>query len=198
MLKIRMFNSLPPAERVACRTLGLAALVCRASLEDPSARDDAAAMHGLVLRWVYATGAEKGLSPEELRILETPPGELGREEVALAAWRLEHLSVLAWALGKVALPRANERHQPRWLARKVGFLDDGARRMVGEATLRPPGELLQYSVIIGEIVAHLEREIAASPDRETALALAVAAGRQAAISWLLGEARMEIENRADA
>jgi hypothetical protein len=73
-----------PSEQVAARTLGLAALVCRASLEDPSALEDARSMHDLVLRWVYDVGAEKGLSADELRILEAPPGELTREEVA---WR---------------------------------------------------------------------------------------------------------------
>jgi hypothetical protein len=197
-LEITMFNSLPPSEQVAARTLGLAALVCRASLEDPSALEDARSMHYLVLRWVYDVGAEKGLSADELRILEAPPGELTREEVALAAWRVEHLSVLAWALGKASLPRAHERHQPRWLARKVGFLDDGARALVNGATLRPAGELLQYSVVMGDILSHLEDAIVKSPDRETALALAVAAGRHAAISWLVGETRLEIENRADA
>ena len=193
-----MFNSLPPAGQVASRALGLAALVCRASLEDPSARDDARAMHGLVLRWVYDVGADKAETSDELRILETPPGELSREDVALAAWRLEHLSVLAWALGKASLPRANERHQPRWLARKVGFLEDGARRFVGEAAVRPIGELLQYSVVMGDIVAHLEDAIVQAPDREIALALAVAVGRQSAVSWLIGEAGLPIENRADA
>jgi hypothetical protein len=197
MLKYRMFSAIPQPDQVAARALGLAALVCRASLEDPSAHEQAVTMHELVLRWVREVDADRGLTPDERRILETAPGGLTREDVARAAWSQEELSVLAWALGRVPLVRANERHRPRWLAARVGFLDP---RPLAGARLRPAGELVQYSVVVGEIVEHLRREHARKPDPETALALAVAAGRQLAISWLVGERPLElpIETLADA
>ncbi len=196
MLKNRMIPTLPRPSEVAARTLGLTALMSRASLEQGG--PEAADMHRLVLGWVRRLGVEKSLESDELRILGAPLGTLGRDEVALAAWRQEQVSVFAWALGKVSLPRAHQRHEPAWLARKVGFLDPGAAATIRDASLRPAGELLQYAVVIGEVRDAFEREWRADPARDMAFGLAVATERQQAARWLVGEVRPAIEPRADA
>lgn len=198
-----MQTTIPTPELVAARALGLSALVCRASMEDPSARDDADKMHGLVMRWLYDVGAEKGLKAEELAIIAKAPGELSREEVAHAAWSQEELSVLAWALDRGPIPRANQRYNSRALAMRVGFLAvDAPRRMRG-AKLREPGQLLQYSVIIDEVYRTVLAEWHRERTEDLAIGVCVAASRREAASWLVGEKVLELGvgaegRRADA
>jgi hypothetical protein len=190
--------TLPRPDQVATRALGLSALLCRASMEDPSARDDATAMHALVRRWLYDVGAEKGLESDELEIVDKAPGTLTREEAARAAWCQEELSVLAWALGRAPLPRSHERHKPRWLARRVGFLAEDAQTLIRSATLRPAGELLQYAVIIEEVHRTVVDSWQEEQSSDLAMAVCVAAERREAAAWLVGERHKALEPRADA
>jgi hypothetical protein len=147
-------------------------------------------MHALVRRWLYDVGADKGLQSNELEVVLKPPGTLTREEMALAAWCQEELSVLAWALGKAPLPRSHQRHKPRWLARRVGFLAEEAADLIRNATLRPPGELLQYSVIIDEVHRTVVDSWKQEPTDDLAMAVCVAAERREAAAWLVGEKQL--------
>jgi hypothetical protein len=191
-----MLASVPRPDEVASRALGLAALLCRASMEGSADSEEAAAMHALVLRWVHDTGADKGLESHELDILRKPPGTLTRGEVAHAAWRQEELSVLAWALQKAPLPRSHERHKPRWLAKRVGFLADDAAAWVPRATLRPAGQLGQYSVMIEEIRRLVEESWREQPTQELAMAVCVAEVRREAAAWLVGERPLAVATNA--
>jgi hypothetical protein len=198
-----MQTTLPTPEQVAARALGLSALLCRASMEDPSARDEAEKMHSLVLRWLYDVGAEKGLKAEELAIVAKSPGELTREEVAHACWCQEELSVLAWALERGPIPRANQRYNSRALAMRVGFLAADAPRRLRSAKLREPSQLLQYSVIIDEVYRTLLEEWHREKTEDLAMGVCVAASRREAASWLVGEKTLELVGemaaaRADA
>src|SRR4051812_17897790 len=97
------------AREAAARALGLSALVCREILEQIPEDPKAAEMLAVVLRWVEDSGAIKGLEPMEINILRAPLGTLERDGRSLAYWRVEQLTALAWALGKVPPPAPWER-----------------------------------------------------------------------------------------
>jgi hypothetical protein len=174
--------------------MGLAALVCRETMEDASRDERAAEMHALILRWIERSGALKGLDSSEISILTAPLGKLERSQRALAFWRLEHLTALAWALGKVPAAQSWERLAARWVARRVGFLRQDADLIVKNATIRPPAELAMYAVYLEESRETLEKALKESPgERDTKTALVTATHRREAIAWLLGEQALALE-----
>ncbi len=182
------------ADQAAARALGLSALVCRETMEDAAPDPRAAEMHALVLRWLDQSGASKGLESHELRVLAAPLGTLERQARALAYWRLEQLSVLGWALGKVPAPQPWERHEPRWVARRVGFLRNDAADIVRAATIRPPAELAMFAAHLEEARERLLKMLADDPEaEEVKLGVAATAERLSAVSWLVGEKALALE-----
>jgi hypothetical protein len=191
---VKSFAPVSPG-KAAARALGLAAVVCRGTMEGVAGDPKAAEMHALILRWLEAHGLEKILEPNEITILRAPPGTLERDAKAICFWRLEQLSVLAWALGKVEAPKAWERHAPLEVARKIGFLRQDADAIVEAATLRSPAEIAMYAAYVEESREWLERALEESPadTHELQAALCAAVERNLAVEWLIGERALKLE-----
>ncbi len=130
----------PSPERVAFRALALAAVSSRAFLEqmDPD-KVDLAFEHARLRAWVDAVGLGAELEPDEWQLLQAPVFWVDERVAVDAAWRLEGLTVLAWALGLVDLPRYDAMVRPTELFPVVGFLDPdaGARLATGSRLADP-------------------------------------------------------------
>jgi hypothetical protein len=197
MLKTMKFGSIVKPGQVAARALGLAALVCRGTME--SSKDDprAGEMHALILRWIERNGLTSRLERRESAILAAPVGSLDREACALAFWRLDQLNILAWALGKVRLPEPWERGQALALASRIGFLRQDADEIIAHARLRAPEALAQYALLADAAVSQLQQILRDKPgDEEVAAALCACEQRFEAASWLVGE--RELDTHVDA
>jgi hypothetical protein len=133
----------PTPERVARRALALAAVAARALLEQNDPTEAwVAKFHQDTLEWVEDVGIGEELEPEEWKVLQRPPGRLDQRAQINATWRVEGLTVLAWALNRFPLPSYDELVNPQTLVRSLGFADvERARALLTNPTLRPLTEL---------------------------------------------------------
>ena len=87
-------------------------------------------------------GIADELEPDEWKVLQRPPGNLDERAQIEATWRLEGLSVLAWALGPFELPAYDQHVHPQALIRSLGFPDaEASRQLLAALSLRPPAEV---------------------------------------------------------
>ncbi len=95
-----------------------------------------------VLQWLNEEGLAEAVTPEETPVFEAPVGDLSDEQVVTAAWRIEALAVLLWALGqRDAVPPYDEEADAEPLLRllpAVGQPSETYRVMAG---LRPAAVL---------------------------------------------------------
>lgn len=112
----------PDADRVLRRAWALAAVVWRGFAETSDDELHVRRSVERVQRWVEDVGLEDELEPDELELLEAPPGTLDAQAVVNSTWRLEGLAVLAWSLGVAALPDHETQCDPPELLRAVGFM----------------------------------------------------------------------------
>lgn len=137
----------PSADRVARRTLALAAVSARALLEqedrnDPNVEDT----RKRIIEWIQSIGIDEELEPDEWKVIQRPLGRLSQQEAINATWRLEGLGVLAWALNRQELLPIDELVQPNKLLPSVGLLHvDRANALLAEPALRAPEELQQLA-----------------------------------------------------
>ena len=133
----------PTPHRVARRALALAAVAGRALLEQEDPSDAGVEeVRQSINAWVDAVGLRDELEPDEEALLRQELGEPEEQAAIDGCWRLEGLSVLAWALGTFELPRHDQTIEPPALLRSVHFLDaPAAKAMIVDATLRPRDEL---------------------------------------------------------
>ncbi|HEX6745708.1 MAG TPA: DUF4272 domain-containing protein [Longimicrobium sp.] len=132
----------PSAERVAARALALTALTARAMLEREARQPAVDETYERLLEWARDAGADAEMEPEEREILRTPLGELHGQRHVDAAWRLEGLAVLAWALGRFELPPHDRVVDVGTLLTSMGVLDaDAAAELLAEPPLRPREEI---------------------------------------------------------
>ena len=132
----------PTAARVARRALALAAVTARAILEQDVDGPDTPATHRDLLAWVDAIAIDDEFEAGERDVLRCPLGELAPAEQVEATWRLEGLVVLAWALGRFAIPPHDELVGLSPLWRSLGLLDaEAARALRDSPTLRPRAEV---------------------------------------------------------
>src|SRR5262245_5674705 len=91
----------PTPETVATRALVLGALCIRAFLEHVGRGEPAGAEAERIrlLQWLNSEGIADAVTPDETPVFETPTGDLTDEQTLQAAWRMESLAVLLWALG---------------------------------------------------------------------------------------------------
>jgi uncharacterized protein DUF4272 len=174
-------------DRVAARALGLSAVVCRETME--SAKDDphSGEMHDLIIRWIERHDLADALEAKEIDILKAPVGKLSRDDRARAFWRLDQLTILAWALGKVPFPSPWERYAGRWVARRVGFLRNDADMIIKKASLVPAEHVARCSAITDLERNELIQVYRTKPSPAVAAALCAVEQRCAASAWLLGE-----------
>lgn len=132
----------PSAGRVAIRALALVALTARAMLEWSGDDPGTGLTHENVLEWARETGAMDEMEPEEREVMQAPLRSLAPQPHVNAAWRLEGVAVLAWALGLADLPPHDRVTQPDDVWDHFGFLDvDAARAILAAPVLRPRDEI---------------------------------------------------------
>ena len=95
----------PSARRVALRALALAAVCSRAFLEqdDPEEVDQEGERQRIEQWVIEVEGLDAELEPDEWRILQSGIEMLDDRAGVDAAWRIEGLAVLVWALGLAEL-----------------------------------------------------------------------------------------------
>jgi hypothetical protein len=129
----------PPARRVAARTLVLAAVVGRASLET---RGEGGADAPTPLEWLNSLGIARELEPWESAFLRQPLGRAAPAVVGNASWRAEGLAVLAWALNRFPLPAYDEATLPESALASVGYGSrEVGRQLLDAGVLRPAAEI---------------------------------------------------------
>jgi len=82
-------------------------------------------------------GLAAELDPDESRLLATPHGELPQQATVDAVWRIEGLTVLAWALEFADLPGLDELADPPALVERIGLFAEG----IPAPRLRPTAEI---------------------------------------------------------
>jgi hypothetical protein len=135
----------PTAARVAARALALAAVAGRGLLEQEDASDPGVdkTRQG-ILKWVDDVGLRDELEPDEWKVLQLPIGAVPQQDAVNAAWRIEGLAVLAWALSRHPMPAHDQPVDPGKLLPAVGLLNaDRAGALLAEPPLRPREELAE-------------------------------------------------------
>jgi Domain of unknown function (DUF4272) len=133
----------PSPARVARRALALAAVSSRAFLEQMDADEiDVFFERTKLLTWVDAVGLGDELEPDEWQLLQAQVGEIEHKRAVDSAWRLEGLTVLAWALGRIEIPPYDRLVRPAELFPAVRFLDpDAGHELARQATLPSDSEV---------------------------------------------------------
>ncbi|TWT29415.1 DUF4272 domain-containing protein [Blastopirellula retiformator] len=138
----------PTAQRVARRALALTAVAARATLEmDAPQLDEPEELRARLLEWVAALEIDDEFEPDEWKVLQRPVGNLEPQDHLNAMWRVEGLTVLAWALGRFDLPPDDELVVPMELYQSLGFLDaDLGRAVLAAPELRSAEELEEMQI----------------------------------------------------
>ncbi|MDB4614202.1 DUF4272 domain-containing protein [bacterium] len=134
----------PTAERVARRTLALAAIATRATMELDFGNNDTGfyEKHAELLEWVAGLDIDDEFEPQEWKVLQRPVGKLEEQDFINAMWRVEGLAVLAWALQLHPLPAYDELVTPMELYAAIGVFEaDAGSRLVENAKLAGVEEL---------------------------------------------------------
>jgi hypothetical protein len=133
----------PSPQRVARRTLALAAVAGRALLEQEDPSDAGVEeTRQRINQWVDTVGIRDELEPDEEKLLRQRLGAPTQQEAINGCWRLEGLCVLAWALGKFDVPRHDQTVEPPALLKAVHILDaPAAKGLLAEPTMRSIDEL---------------------------------------------------------
>lgn len=135
----------PTADRAARRALALAAVTCRAILEQEWKGRKAAATHRDLVAWIEDVGLGGELTPDEWEVIQTPLGRLKGQSLIDSTWRLEGLVVLAWALGRFAVPTHDKLVETNRLWESLSLFDaDAAKELIAGATLRDRTELGEF------------------------------------------------------
>lgn len=129
------------AFRVARRSLVLAAVVCRGSIESDAGQAEAEALHDRILEWLTRLDLWEEVEPDEEKILHAPLGKLEQKDVVQATWYVEGLAILAWALKQLEFPRHDQKVDIYDVAESVWFLSEDAEELIRTTTLRNPIEL---------------------------------------------------------
>lgn len=136
----------PTPADVVVRAQCVTALLVRAQIEEQllAAPTTARAWAGALDRlegWMKGEGLDAALVPEERALLEGRPwGDWTREEASAAAWRIEGLAVLYWALGRFDLDEPGITPVDAEQVQATTSLLPLARELVRGAALRPHAE----------------------------------------------------------
>ena len=95
-----------------------------------------------VLQVIEGDEVRDEVEPGERRVLLTPLGRLGEQELVDATWRAEANAVLAWGLGRFELPAFDEQVDPFAVATALGMADGHVDDdLLASPTLRPADEI---------------------------------------------------------
>lgn len=135
-------ETLPPtSQRVARRMLALMAVAARGLIEPYSDEDDADVARLDILTWLDTLEIWDELEPAELELLQSPVGTLDPPLDIDAAWRVEAVGALAWALQLYELPSYDTPVHAGELREVVRYLDPQAAQLIDEAKLRESSEI---------------------------------------------------------
>ena len=140
----------PDVERVARRAVALMGVTARAVIErevrsNKVPAKEAAHMHQTLTAWLADLEVEDEFEPAERAVVRSTPGTLVEQQFVDAMWRIEGLSILAWALNKATLPRYDALADIDSVWGCLGFLKvEESRELLSSAELRSAGELDAY------------------------------------------------------
>jgi hypothetical protein len=136
----------PAAERVARRAVALLVLSARAVVErDHASSPNVLKFYKKLVPWPGSLGCDEEFEPWEREALRTPPGKLDRQKAINAMWRIEGLTVLAWALGRYERLPYDQMSDVDGVWEALGLLqDDKARDVLANPRLRPADELEEF------------------------------------------------------
>lgn len=137
----------PDAQKVVRRALVLAAVTARALTERDNV-DDIEGFRAELNDWVTDLGLDNELEPQEKAFL-AHPGVPDDQALLNAAWRVEGLSVLGWALGLTELPGYDELVIPMDLWKAFGlFRTEEARNLIETAELESETEIERMRCVL--------------------------------------------------
>ncbi len=132
----------PPQDRVIRRAFVLAAIACRASLENAPKDPEAIEIHAELQQWLVEEDLRQEFEAAEWAKVVAPLGTLKERERIDMSWRSEGLAVLAWALQRVELESYDQAVEGAAVAETIGFLQPGAvRELMAQPRLRSEDEL---------------------------------------------------------
>lgn len=136
----------PTPARVMRRAQVLSALSYRALGELEAPEQAKPELRDRVWTWIESCGLTDELEEPERALLQSPERP-GQQELINAAWRIEGVGVLCWALGLTELPPYDQLVSPPELWRAVGLFAEPqpVRQAASTATLLPPMELDEMS-----------------------------------------------------
>jgi hypothetical protein len=129
----------PSAERVLRRALALATTSLRGQLEYETVQREARLQH--LREAVLRHGIAGELEPDERQLLAAGIGTPTRQQATSASWRIEGLTVLAWALGVTELPAHDQLSGPDHAVIMRWLFSATLPPQAATPTLRPAGEL---------------------------------------------------------
>jgi hypothetical protein len=150
----------PGPARVARRALALCALACRSQLEPHAGDAEARGIHESVMAWLAAADVTGEFEIDERRIVETPLGQLSRDDASAAGWRGEGAATLAWGLGRWSLPGLHETVDAADVAMSLDWLGEEPRAFVDGARLRAKTDVVQLAEMLEVAQWRLDRELA--------------------------------------
>ncbi len=134
----------PAPEAVATRAVVLGALCIRAFLEHIGQEqpEEAEAERVRLLHWLNEEGLADAVTDAETPVFEAPVGELGDDRAVEAAWQIEALAVLLWALGqREAVPPYDEEADAEAILHLLPRVGEPTATFRVMAGLRPAAEL---------------------------------------------------------
>jgi Domain of unknown function (DUF4272) len=135
----------PSPRRVAARALVLACVCGRGLIERHEGEEEMEKLQSLMLPWLDRLDIATELEDAERELLETPLGELFDQDKINAGWRSEGMVVLAWSLGKAALPGYQEECDPRAVADELGLLGERPETVLDAPRMRTPAEIEHWA-----------------------------------------------------
>jgi hypothetical protein len=148
---------------VARRALALCAVACRSQLEPHAGDDEARAIHASVRAWLAAARVDAELEDDERRTVETPLGQLSRDDAAAAGWRGEGAATLAWGLGRWSLPAIDATVDAADVAMRLDWLDDEPLALAESARLRARTDVVQLAEMLEVAQWRLDRALGGEP-----------------------------------
>src|SRR5438874_749311 len=131
----------PDSTRVARRAMVLCAIVCRSNSDHDPSNADAIDLWARLKEWIELLDLQGEMEPAEREMIYAPLGTLEKKSRVRAGWEAEGLSVMAWALKRLALPKHDEIVDPYALTDSLHFLNKEARGVIRSPKMRSKHEL---------------------------------------------------------
>lgn len=133
------------AQAIICGSLGF-----RASIEvteHPRAEEFCTRL----VPWLDELGVGAQIDPYHREILETPHGQLAREDQTEAYWGGESAAVFGWVISRFDMPDRVDPIEPGLLMSNLEILHDSASEVLSGAKLRPQAEIHEYCLYCLEV-----------------------------------------------